>query len=82
MHWLYGYYHWKVVFAHPRWDIPDHIRDPVFAVFRIIGFHKVFFAIGATALAVVCMRHKPRWIGVAVLIPAVLMLFLACFLMT
>ena len=76
---MYGYHHWKVIFPHPRWNIPEHIRDPVFALFDIIDFHKVFFAVAATVLAIACVRHRPRWIGGLLLIRAVLMVFVTAF---
>ena len=82
MQWLYGYYHWQVIFAYPRWEAPQHVRGPVFTMFDIMHFHQILFAVGATILAIACMRQRPKWIGVAVLIPAVLLLFLAAFLMT
>ncbi len=82
MQWLYGYYHWQVVFAYPRWEAPPHVRGPLFAMFDIIHFHKILFAVGATILAIACMRHRPRWIAATVLVPAVLLLFLGVCLMT
>ncbi len=82
MQWLYGHYHWSIVFSSPRWQIPDQIREPLFGLFNVIDFHEKLFAAAATGLAVVCVRHRPRWIGIAVLIPALLLLFTATMLMT
>lgn len=82
MQWLYGYYHWQIVFAYPPWDKPEHVRGPLFAMFGILDSHEILFAAGATLFAVFCLRHQPRWIGVAVFVPAVLLLFTAVFMMT
>ena len=79
---LYAYYHWRVVFAVPFWEAPKHVRGPLFAMFGFIHFHEIVFSGIATILAIVCMRHKPKWLGVMVLVPAVILLFAATFVMT
>lgn len=80
--WLYGYYHWDIVFASSGWQIPDSIHAAVFRLFDIVALQQKLFALAATGLSIVCLRHRPRWIGVAVLIPALLMLFSATMVMT
>ena len=82
MQYLYGYYHWQVVFAFPPWKPPEYVRGPMFAIFGILQAHKILFAVGATVFAVICLRHGPRWIGVAVLVPAIILLFAAVFVVT
>ena len=80
--WLYGYYHWQIVFAFPHWEPPQHVHEPLFAMFGILQYHGVVFAVGATILGIACTIYRPRWVGVTVLGLAVLMLFVTIFLMT
>ena len=80
--WLYGYYHWQIVFAFPNWEPPQHIHKPLFAMFGILKYHGVVFAVGATIFAIVCTMHRPRWVGILVLGLAVLVLFGTVFVVT
>ena len=80
--WLYGYYHWQIVLAFPRWEPPQHVHEPLFAMFGILHYHGLVFAVGATIFAIACTVHRPRWVGVTVLGLAVLMLFVTVFVVT
>jgi hypothetical protein len=51
LNWLYGYYHWQIVFAFPRWEPPQHVHEPLFSMFGILQYHGVVFAVGATIFA-------------------------------
>ena len=73
---------WQIVFAFPRWEPPQHVHDPLFAMFGILLYHGVGFAVGATIFAIACTVYRPRWVGVTVLGLAVLMLFLTIFMVT
>jgi hypothetical protein len=70
LQWLYAYYHWQIVFAFPHWEPPEHIHEPLFAMFGILKNHGVAFALAAILLAIVSTMYRPRWIGVTALVLA------------
>lgn len=70
LRWLYGYYHWEIVNTFPLWEPPQHIHEPLFAMFGILQIHGVAFAVAAILLAIVSTMYRPRWIGLTALVLA------------
>lgn len=70
LRWLYGYYHWEIVNTFPLWEPPQHIHEPLFAMFGILQNHGVAFAVAAILLAIVSTMYRPRWIGLTALVLA------------
>lgn len=52
------------------WEPPQHIHEPLFAMFGILQNHGVAFAVAAIILAIVSTMYRPRWIGLTALVLA------------